>query len=201
MLPEASADALRLATFAPQSSLASLVAGADVVVVSGRVELMTAVKKPLVVDLYDPFVLSNLDLYGERFNRSGGRSLLALRWLEHHLANGDFFLCASETQRSFWLGMLASAGRVNHANYAGDPELRRLLAIVPFGVPDRDPAPGAPAVKGVLPGIGTDDRVVTWAGGMWNWVDPLTLIRATALLREIDDARACLLYTSPSPRD
>jgi glycosyltransferase involved in cell wall biosynthesis/GT2 family glycosyltransferase len=177
-------DVLQLASFAPEAPLAPLIARADVVVVSGRVELMSAVKKPLVVDLYDPFVLSNLDLYGERFNRSGGRSLLALRWLEHHLANGDFFLCASATQRSFWLGMLAAAGRINHANYADDPELRRLLAIVPFGVPDQDPEPGAPAVKGVLPGIEAGDRVVTWAGGMWNWVDPLTLIHATALLRE-----------------
>ena len=193
-LPGEDAGALRLAPFAPEGSLAPLVADADVVVVSGRVELMTAVKKPLVVDLYDPFVLSNLDLYGERFNRSGGRSLLSLRWLEHHLANGDFFLCASERQRSFWLGMLAAAGRINHANYADDPELRRLLAIVPFGVPDRDPEPGAPAVKGVLPGIDAADRVVTWAGGMWNWVDPLTLIRAIALLRERrSDVKALIL--------
>lgn len=174
----------RVATFAPGAPLGTLVGDADVVVVSGRVELMTAVKKPLVIDLYDPFVLSNLDLYGEGFNRSGGRSLLSLRWLAHHLENGDFFLCASATQRSFWLGMLAATGRVNEANYRDDPELRRLLAIVPFGVPDAPPAAGAPAVKGVLPGIGASDRVVTWAGGMWNWVDPLTLIRATALLRE-----------------
>lgn len=173
----------RCATFAPGAGLARLIAGADVVVVSGRVELMTAVKKPLVVDLYDPFVLSNLDLYGERFNRSGGRSLLSLRWLEHHLANGDFFLCASATQRSFWLGMLAAAGRVNYVNYKDDPELRRLLAIVPFGIPDADPVPGEPVVRGVVPGIDPGDRVVTWAGGMWNWVDPLTLVRATALLR------------------
>lgn len=200
-LPGPGTDALRLATFAPQASLAPLVASSDVVVVSGRVELMTAVKKPLVVDLYDPFVLSNLDLYGERFNRSGGSSLLSLRWLEHHLANGDFFLCASETQRSFWLGMLASAGRINHANYADDPELRRLLAIVPFGVPDHDPVPGAPAVKGVLPGIAVGDRVVTWAGGMWNWVDPLTLIRAIALLRERrSDVKTLILGTRhPNP--
>jgi len=200
-LPEAGRRALRLRTFAPEGSLAPLVTGADVVVVSGRVELMTAIKKPLVVDLYDPFVLSNLDLYGDRFNRSGGRSLLSLCWLEHHLANGDFFLCASERQRSFWLGMLAAAGRINHANYADDSELRRLLAIVPFGVPDVDPQAGAPAVKGVLPGIDAGDRVVTWAGGMWNWVDPLTLVRATALLRaRRPDVKTLILGTRhPNP--
>lgn len=194
-------ERLRLATFADHPSLARLTHDADVVVVSGRVELMTAVKKPLVIDLYDPFVLSNLDFWGDDFNRSRGRSLLSLRWLQHHLANGDFFLCASERQRSFWLGMLAAAGRINHVNYKDDPELRRLLAIVPFGVPDAPPEPGEPVVKGVLPGIGPNDRVVTWAGGMWNWVDPLTLLRAIALLRERrPDVNALILGTRhPNP--
>jgi glycosyltransferase involved in cell wall biosynthesis/GT2 family glycosyltransferase len=197
----AAAGRLRLETIAAGTPLTRLTAAADVVVVSGRVELMTAVKKPLVIDLYDPFVLSNLDLYGDGFNRSRGRSLLSLRWLAHHLETGDFFLCASATQRSFWLGMLAAAGRINHANYADDPELRRLLAIVPFGVPDEPPRRAAPVVKGVLPGIAESDRVVTWAGGMWNWVDPLTLLRAVALLRgRRPEVKALILGTRhPNP--
>jgi hypothetical protein len=70
------------------------------------IELMTAVRKPLIVDLYDPFILSDLEFYGDRFARAGGRPLLALRWLQHHLANGDFFLCASERQRDLWLGAM-----------------------------------------------------------------------------------------------
>jgi GT2 family glycosyltransferase/glycosyltransferase involved in cell wall biosynthesis len=203
--PEGSAlddpSGVRLETLAPGASPGAQIAAASVVVVSGRVELMTAVKKPLVIDLYDPFVLSNLDLYGADFNRSGGRSLLSLRWLTHHLQSGDFFLCASATQRAFWLGMLAAAGRVNHVNYKDDAELRRLLAVVPFGVPDAPPEPGAAVVKGVVPGIEASDRVVTWAGGMWNWVDPLTLIRATALLRaRRPEVKALILGTRhPNP--
>lgn len=176
---------LELAIVRQDNALAGLIAEADVVVVSGRTELMTAVDKPLVVDLYDPFVLSNLDLFGDDFNKSGGRALLSLRWLQHHLAHGDFFLCASESQRSFWLGMLTAAGRVNRANYEGDAVLERLLAVVPFGVPEVDPEEGRPPVlKGVVPGIDADDRVILWSGGMWNWVDPITLIHATAKIRE-----------------
>src|SRR5262249_62309445 len=110
-------------------SLGALIDAAEVVVLSGRVELMSAIKKPLVVDLYDPFIFSNLELYGNDFNRSGGRPLLALRWLQHHLAHGDFFLSASAVQRSFWLGMLAAAGRLNRANYEHDPELTGLLDV------------------------------------------------------------------------
>lgn len=176
---------LELAVVDERGDLTGLVADADVVVVSGRFELMTAVDKPLVVDLYDPFVLSNLELFGDDFNRGGGRALLSLRWLQHHLAQGDFFLCASEAQRSFWLGMLTAAGRVNRATYETDSALERLLGVVPFGISDELPETGrAGVIKGRLPGVEASDSVVLWAGGMWNWVDPLTLIRATARLRE-----------------
>jgi len=174
---------LRLAPLAGGGALGTLVDACSAVVLPGRMELVSAPKKPCIVDLYDPFVLSNLDLYGDDFARAGGRPLLALRWLQHHLEHGDFFLCASESQRAFWLGMLAAAGRVNRANYERDPELRSLVDLVPFGIPETPPVAGAPLVRGVVPGIGVDDRVVLWAGGMWNWVDPLTLVRATALLR------------------
>ncbi|HZR80200.1 MAG TPA: glycosyltransferase [Candidatus Binatia bacterium] len=192
---------LRLACVPRDAELRELVAAADVVVIPGRMELMTAVKKPLVVDLYDPFILSNLDLFGSGFARSRGRSLLALRWLQHHLKHGDFFLCASPAQRSFWLGMLAAAGRINRANYERDPELRNLIDVVPFGVPDEPPEGGPPVVKGVVPGIGPADRVVLWAGGMWNWVDPLALVRAQALLgARRSDVKTLILGTRhPNP--
>ncbi|MFP6664443.1 MAG: glycosyltransferase [Deltaproteobacteria bacterium] len=162
----------------------SAAAATDSVFLPGGMELMTALHKPLVVDLYDPFILSNLDFFGERFDRGGARALLALRWLQHHLANGDCFLAANAIQRRFWLGMLASAGRLNRANYRDDPELRRLLRIVPFGLPQEPPAPGRAVLRGETAGIGAADKIVLWAGGMWNWVDPITLVHAVAKLRE-----------------
>ncbi len=179
--------------------LPPLIEAADVVIVAGRAELMSAIRKPLIVDLYDPFILSDLEFYGAKFNAAGGRPLLALRWLQHHLENGDLFLCASEVQRSFWLGMLAAAGRVNRANYAGDQTLGDLLAVVPFGIPDTPPVATRPTVKGVIPGIERDDRVVLWAGGLWNWVDPLTLIRAIATLTEVRPAIKALFLGMRHP--
>ena len=166
-----------------ESTLPPLIDAAEVVLVSGRAELMTAIRKPLIVDLYDPFILSDLEFYGARFDTAGGRPLLALRWLQHHLEHGDLFLCASEVQRSFWLGMLAAAGRINRANYASDRGFSELLAVLPFGITDTPAVATAPAIRGVIPGIGADDTVVLWAGGLWNWFDPLTLLRALHALR------------------
>jgi hypothetical protein len=35
-------------------------------------------------------------------------------------------------------------------------------------------------LKDVLPGIGTDDKLLLWSGGLYNWFDPKTLIAAVA---------------------
>lgn len=96
---------------------------------------------------------------------------------------GDAFVCASERQRDHWLGALAALGRVSPDLYVRDPGLRSLVAVVPFGL---DPAPTVRAprarAKGVLPGIAPSDRLLLWGGGVWNWFDPLTVIRAVGRL-------------------
>jgi glycosyltransferase involved in cell wall biosynthesis len=141
--------------------------------------------KVVVADIYDPFHLEVLeqarDLEPE--NRLFvGRSTVNV--LNQQLRRGDFFLCASEKQRDFWLGQLAGMGRINQATYDEDESLHSLITVVPFGVGDEPPAHTRPVLKGVVPGIGSDDKVVLWGGGVYNWFDPLTLLRAVAALRE-----------------
>ena len=41
------------------------------------------------------------------------------------LDQGDFFICASEAQRDFWIGTLHSRGRINPRTYAADPTSAR----------------------------------------------------------------------------
>jgi len=103
--------------------------------------------------------------------------------LNAQLARGDLFLCASPKQRLFWLGHLAALGRVNPTTYDDDPTLESLIAVAPFGLPDTPPVRTGSAMRGVVPGIGPDDRIILWGGGIYNWLDPLTLVRAVDLLR------------------
>lgn len=140
--------------------------------------------KPLAVDIYDPYHLENLEMYGgdpaehdRAVARQAGVLNVALR-------RGDFFCCASERQRDFWLGSLAALGRVNPLVGAGDPTLERLLAVVPFGLPSSPPTHRARAIRGAVPGIGARDKVVLWGGGIYNWLDPLSVLRAVARLAE-----------------
>ncbi|MDP2954667.1 MAG: glycosyltransferase, partial [Chloroflexota bacterium] len=100
--------------------------------------------------------------------------------LNNLLRTGDFFVCASERQRDYWLGMLSANNRINPATYSNDRTLRRLIDVVAFGLPSTPPRHVRRVMKGVRPGIGPDDRVILWGGGIWEWFDPLTLIRAVA---------------------
>ena len=58
-----------------------------------------------------------------------------------------------------------------------------------------------PAIKGVLPGIAADDKVVLWGGGVYNWFDPLTLVRAVDGLRgEVPNVRLVFMgLRHPNP--
>jgi glycosyltransferase involved in cell wall biosynthesis len=149
-------------------------------------------KEPVrvIYDLYDPFLVENLGLFAKQATTKRYQdALLKANSLaqEVALATGDAFLCASERQRDLWLGMLGVLGRLDHDEYARDPSLRRLVDVVPFGLPAEPPASTKPALKGVMPGISPDDRVLLWGGGIWNWFDPLTPIRAVARLAERRD--------------
>jgi hypothetical protein len=53
-----------------------------------------------------------------------------------------------------------------------------MIDVVPFGISSDPPVHTQNVLKGVLPGIGPDDKVILWGGGIYNWFDPLTLIHA-----------------------
>lgn len=125
---------------------------------------------PLVIDGYDPFVAETLFLQQETDG-------LQIGLAQAYLA-GDFFICASERQRDWLMGILEAYGRINPHTFDRDPSLRRLVDVVPFGLPRTPPRHTRQVIKGVWPGIGAEDKVVLWGGGLWPWLDPLTAIRA-----------------------
>lgn len=167
-----------------EEDLPALLARCRVVVVQGpALQLYPGLSEALaqgghflVVDLYDPISLEQLyvDPRGKL-----GRALHLEYWglLREQIRLGDFYLCASDRQRVYWLGWLAALGRLNHDTWDGG-SLRRLIDIVPFGLPPEPPQPGGPVLKGQVPGIRPQDRIILWGGGLWDWLDPLTPVRA-----------------------
>jgi glycosyltransferase involved in cell wall biosynthesis len=161
---------------------------ADVLVFQGHVlrsfPWIKATDTILVADIYDPMHLEQL----EQGKDLGPEDRLAVsidtvEVLNDQLERADFMVCASEKQRDFWLGQLAGLARINPATYDADPSLRSLLDVAPFGVQNEPPVQKSHGIKGVVPGIGPDDKVIIWGGGIYNWFDPLTLIEAVAVAR------------------
>jgi hypothetical protein len=130
----------------------------------------------VVADLYDPITLEQLVMdVDEEVSRWLNLEYSAL--LNEQMRLGDFFLCANERQRDFWLGALAANGRINPATYRGG-DARHLIDIVPFGLSAAPPESAEPVLRGVLSGIAPDDEIILWGGGLWDWLDPITPIRA-----------------------
>ncbi len=176
------------ASAADEHALVELEAWCEILVVQGFVlvqsPVLRASDKLMVVDLYDPLQLETLEATKTyELVRRRHELALALDTLSGQLGRGDFFVCASAKQRDFWLGQLSAVGRINPHTYDQDPTLRMLVDIAPFGLPERDPIHRRGVLRGVIPGIEEDAEILVWAGGIYNWFDPLTLISAVDKLR------------------
>jgi GT2 family glycosyltransferase/glycosyltransferase involved in cell wall biosynthesis len=163
----------------------SLEQWADVIVFQGlAMALFDAIRssrKIIVADVYDPMHLEQLEQARQQPRAQWDRQVVdATDVLNDQLARADYLLCASERQRHFYLGQLAALGRVNPANYSADSDLRDLIDTVPFGLSSTPPEHVRQVLKGVVPGIGSTDKVVLWSGGLYNWFDPKTLVQAIA---------------------
>lgn len=174
------------------SFLASLVAAADVVVAFGFVvhqfSFLQFIDKPLIVDVYDPFTLEHLEAYDDLPILEKTRMVsLDAGVLNRQFLAGDYFICANERQRRFWLGVLTANGRINPTTYDENKTLSRLIDVVPFGLPSAAPRHKRRVLKGVRQGIEPADKVILWGGGIWEWLDPITLVRAVAKIAQVRD--------------
>jgi glycosyltransferase involved in cell wall biosynthesis len=166
-----------------KSVVRDLIAGSDAIVLQGPVsewypEILES-DVPIAVDLYDPMNLEALES-----QHADQLVPYTTQLLRAQIVRGDFFFCASERQRDYWIGMLAGAGRVTSSAYRADPDLRKLVDVVPFGIPGEPPARTGPGVRGVVDGIGADDPLLIWNGGLWGWFEPELFIRAMDIARQ-----------------
>ncbi|NOZ93498.1 MAG: glycosyltransferase family 4 protein [Acidobacteria bacterium] len=147
---------------------------------------------PVVVDLYDPFLVDNLH-YWRELGLAPFRTDHATWRLQ--MSRGDFFLCSSEEQRSYYLGWLTALGRVNPPAVEADPDLRRLIDELPFGVPEDGP-PAPPWREEILPGC---EGPVLYFGGIYDWYDPGVVLEALPMVLEGHPGATVVFVEHPHP--
>lgn len=169
-------------TWDDAASLQKWLQKADLVLANGYLlqvfPELAQIQQPLILDLYDPTLLENLELLrnAPETERSASfeqdQALLA-----RQLLAGDFFLCATERQRDLYIGALMAVGRLTPKLTDTDPELRNLIDVVGFGLPAKPPVKQQAALREVIPTIEKTDPLLLWTGGLWDWMDPLTLVQ------------------------
>lgn len=195
-------DGIALVAVDREPALRRLLAAAAVAIIQGDVlglhPWLVDEDVPLVVDAYDPYHLEQLEQarsMAPRERRAVVRD--CVRSLNAQLARADLVLCASARQRALWIGHLAALGRINPVTYDRAPDLSALVAVVPFGVPT-DPAPARDrsVLTRAFPGVGENDVVLVWGGGLYEWFDPELLVHAVArILPELPAVRLIFLGT------
>jgi len=179
-------QSFKIMQFRDDVDLKEIIRSSDIILCNGMTftkyyNIIKQSNKYLIIDIYDPY---NLAILAEYSGRTIKEKLEVYKSIHYYFNEqfyyGDFFICASERQRDFWLGMLAALNRVNPYSYNQDPTLKRMISVVPFGLPSNEPMHTRGVLKGIVKGIEKDDFVVIWGGGIYNWFDPLTLVKAMA---------------------
>ncbi len=187
--PDHSHDAFRLVALRPgdDAAFAALDREAQLIVFQGHAmeqfPALATTDRVVVADVYDPMHLEMLEQGREQPRATWDllvRSRVAL--LNHQLSRADLVLCASQRQRSLYLGQLVALGRLSPTMYEHDPHLERLIAVAPFGLDAVPPQRTRAALRGVVDGVDDDSRILLWGGGIYSWFDPLALIRAVHAL-------------------
>jgi len=151
---------------------------------------------PVVVDLYDPFLVENLHYHRELGFEPYRTDHVTWKL---QLGRGDFFLCSSAQQRFFYLGWLGALGRVNPLTLEDDPELQGLITELPFGTPREGP-PSRKRNPGVFQGL-SEDAPVLYFGGIYDWYDPEVVLRALPTIIECEPEVVVVFVDHPHPDD
>jgi glycosyltransferase involved in cell wall biosynthesis len=116
----------------------------------------------LILDAYVPIYIEVSARDSKNVEIELKNYLADIQRFNHVLRRGDYFLCANDSQKTLYLGVLSSLGVVNPRSYRQE----RIL-ITPFGIHD-EPIDNAKNPYTKL-GIKAADFVVLWFGGLYPW--------------------------------
>lgn len=138
----------------------------------------------IILDAYDPVPLELLEIFrsSDMMVRKH-RISQAINRFNFSFELADAVICANTKQRDLWMGLLLSLKRLTPKTYDKDVTLRHFIDLVPFGLSSTPPMKSDLSLRKLF-NLQSSDKVLLWGGGIWNWFDPLTLIRAIHLLSE-----------------
>jgi glycosyltransferase involved in cell wall biosynthesis len=202
---ELDAHGVEVTTYADREELELLVAASDVVFCQfidtnvARIAVEQGVR--LVFDLYNAIPVETVGaevISGFSDIEDRDREYLELlKYFRFCAQAGSYFVASNERQRDYWLGyIMAGAGLL--PSTLEHRSLDDVIGLAPFGMEEREPQRHDHGLRGKH-GITDDDIVVLWAGGIWDWFDAETPIRAIAELSREDPRYKLVFYGTVHP--
>jgi glycosyltransferase involved in cell wall biosynthesis len=136
-------------------------------------------RKQIVFDQYDPVIFEFIESRTSNVSELLRKKTMLLLWNIRQrliLRFGHGFLVANEKQKDFLIGQLTLLGYRNKLD---------SIIVLPFGLPAVKPVKNSSVLKGTK--IKNTDFLLVWGGGIWDWFDPFTLLRALEKIASIRD--------------
>jgi len=137
-----------------------------------------------IADLYDPLLIEVLECTKDdnyRWRQSIFDFIFCSLVLEISAAN--HILCASERQKDYYVGVLSGRKILTPKFHDASPNLENFITLAPFGLDHKPPKAKNPeAIFQKFPQIKKGDKILYWGGGIWNWFDPLSVIKAVEII-------------------
>lgn len=168
-------------TFVGKASFFNLVrwiGRSDYVVQTGRplsILLTFLLRKKSIFDQYDPVIFEFLERKPVGWAEKLGLRAMLFLWKARQrliLRFGRQFLVANEKQKDLLIGQLTILGQTDKL---------ASVTIMPFGLPDAKPRKKRSVLRGS--NIRDTDFLLVWGGGIWDWFDPFTLLKALSKLK------------------
>lgn len=168
------------------------------------IRLIKKKKIKYIADLYDPLIIENLEVHKEDPYKTQKKIFnFAFEMLSLQLTCADHILCASDTQKNFYLGLLTAKKFVNPKTYSTKQNFASFISILPFGLQSEPPKLNAAGLlEKKFSNIHKQDKIIYWGGGVWNWFDALSLVKAIEIIskKRTDIKLFFLGMKHPNPR-
>jgi glycosyltransferase involved in cell wall biosynthesis len=175
---------------ADQKCIYKLLKYVDIIIFQGATlkkfpEIKSA-KAALIADMYCPIPFEyHISSLNENESDRIINSWNVSQMIYEQFFVADYFICASQRQIDLWVGALMVAGRINPIAIPDGSRVGvdEFFASVPFGLDENYPISVGTPLRDKF-GIGKDEFLIVWGGGIYQWFDPITIIKAIAELEK-----------------
>jgi len=157
-----------------------------------------------IADLYDPILTETLEYEKDNWPAKMKRILNYHRSaLILQLTFANHLLYANRRQQDLYAGVMSATGILDGKFAVDGFNLDNFMTEAPFGVADeKAKLDDKNRLFSKFPKIKPTDTIVVWGGGIWNWFDPISLIKALAILKNKHPEIKLLFYGvgHPNPK-